>query len=335
MVTIPAGAREVLVKITARTSDGVEASWDFVFTVDRQPPRMRTVKIFYRDEEKEAWKEMPKEEWRGNFWRIEVEPSEQLQAASANILYATIAGKAVVGKSAAGESELVFTATLSSNWREVAVEGTSKDFSSQDEISCLLKMQDLAGWQNSINLGKWKAVKAQEQRVFQLRSKPDQNLTEDDVKDIIKQYGFYCSDYEWTKKWSNPKGNGIANDFIPQQNGEVTFDRTTNLIWQQSGSPDRLTFEQVHKYVEGLNRQKFAGFSDWRLPTLEEAMSLITPNKQRALHIDEKFDHRQGWIWTSDMLITSVWVVDFAEGSCYVRHPAGPNGYVRVVRSTE
>jgi len=40
-----------------------------------------------------------------------------------------------------------------------------------------------------------------------------------------------------------------------------------------------MTYEKVQAYIAQLNRANFGGYSDWRLPTLEEAMCLMEPIK--------------------------------------------------------
>ena len=55
-------------------------------------------------------------------------------------------------------------------------------------------------------------------------------------------------------------------------------------------------------YIDDINRQDFGGFSDWRLPTLKEAMSLMEPaGNQNGLHISSIFDPVQDEIWTHDI----------------------------------
>ena len=49
-----------------------------------------------------------------------------------------------------------------------------------------------------------------------------------------------------------------------------------DLLWEQSGSEYPLTWPEAGVYVQGLNRNRFAGRSDWRLPTVDELCSLIT-----------------------------------------------------------
>ncbi|MBV6506486.1 MAG: hypothetical protein ILNGONEN_02063 [Syntrophorhabdaceae bacterium] len=339
IVPIPAGAREVQVKITARNSDGVEASRDFTFTVDREPPRVRTKKIFYRDDEKEAWKEMPNDEWRGNFWRIEVEPSEPLQGASVNIR-PRFSNPDLSQISSVGADDV--SGSLAKDGREAAfLQATSEKYKIAEEVECTLRLQDLAGWQSMINLGKWEVAKAQAeikptiQLPIKLRSMPDENLTEDEVRSMIKKYDLFCNDkYEYS--WSNPKGKGIIHNFVSQQNGQVVLDRATGLMWQQSGSTDNVPFEWVKSYIENLNRQKFAGFRDWRLPTLEEAMSLMMDSAQSGnLYISPIFNPKQFWIWTADKLSAgSEWAVFFDDGYCDCYNFVGGN-FVRAVRNAQ
>lgn len=113
-------------------------------------------------------------------------------------------------------------------------------------------------------------------------------------------------------------------------------DDATGLMWQQSGSPNYMKYAAAEQYVQKLNNQRFAGYSDWRLPTLEEAMSLMeTSQKNGELYIDPVFDKMVYWIWTTDKKSAGVvWFVDFDFGYCddyYVDNEV--HCYVRAVRS--
>jgi len=120
-----------------------------------------------------------------------------------------------------------------------------------------------------------------------------------------------------------------------ERNGvKLVIDHTTALTWQQGGSKGYMDFAAAQRYTQQLNREKFAGYSDWRLPTLEEAMSLMEPEqKSRSLYIDPVFDETQRWIWTADQLASGrAWVVDFSTGYCDYNYLLS-YGNVRAVRS--
>jgi hypothetical protein len=150
-------------------------------------------------------------------------------------------------------------------------------------------------------------------------------LLEDDVKQMLVQQDFY--DYHWNKS-----GEGQVHDFEKQRNGKVVLDRATGLMWQRAGSTDRMPHADAQQYIRQLNAQEFAGFSDWRLPTLEEAMSLMEPRWVDGLYIDPIFDKSQKWIWTADRAsANAVWVVGFLIGHCYPEETADTS--VRAVRA--
>lgn len=119
---------------------------------------------------------------------------------------------------------------------------------------------------------------------------------------------------------------------LEREGKKLVLDQTTGLLWQQAGSDDTMVYKDAEKYVRELNRKRFAGYDNWRLPTLEEAMSLMEPKKHGELYLDRVFHHKQRWIWTSDhQSERAAWVVYFSYGHCNLTHVDG-NYCVRVVR---
>ena len=166
-----------------------------------------------------------------------------------------------------------------------------------------------------------------------LRSSPINKLSDANVKVMLRKHDFYCKDGYWSREFSNSDGRGLENEFQTQKNDQVVFDAATALTWQQSGFWNKVTFKEAERYIQGINSEKYAGFSDWRLPTLEEAISLVEPKKNEAgLYIDSVFDKTQTWIWTSDKKsLTFAWVVQFDYGFCW-DVPDNSDPFVRAVR---
>jgi len=80
---------------------------------------------------------------------------------------------------------------------------------------------------------------------------------------------------------------------------EIVVDRATSLVWQRQGSRYPLTFAGAHTYVEALNGHEFAGRRQWRLPTVNELLSLLPDDDGRVL-FTESLDRPVKWVWSCD-----------------------------------
>ena len=100
---------------------------------------------------------------------------------------------------------------------------------------------------------------------------------------------------------------------------KIVIDHATGLMWHQSGSSVNVCWKRAKKWVIKLNENGYAGFKDWRLPTLEETVSLLEPSaKNGNQFIDPAFDKTQSSVWTCDSNISSsslsldrAWSVNF------------------------
>ncbi|MDQ1331874.1 MAG: eukaryotic-like serine/threonine-protein kinase [Thermodesulfobacteriota bacterium] len=107
----------------------------------------------------------------------------------------------------------------------------------------------------------------------------------------------------------------VENDFTVAAEGTVA-DRATGLLWQQSGSEYPMTWEKARAYIDKLNESGSGGRTDWRLPTIDELMSLLvrTPHGDEYC-IEPVFDRNQKWLWSSDRRsFTSAWYVSVEMG---------------------
>ena len=147
---------------------------------------------------------------------------------------------------------------------------------------------------------------------IELRAQPVGNLSAEQVKKMLKAKDLFDSDY-------NKAGKGLHLQYeLKEQDGEkLVLDSLTGLTWQQSGSSNYMDYANAKEHIDELNAKQFAGYNDWRLPTMEEAMSLMEPKKHDELFLDSVFDRKQRWIWTADQTgASSAWVVFFYGGLC-------------------
>jgi len=127
----------------------------------------------------------------------------------------------------------------------------------------------------------------------------------------------------------------IVHDYEPRTiNGDIiVIDNSTGLMWHQSGSSKSVKFAIAKQMVGDLNNRRYAGYDNWRLPTVEEAASLLESNKTNDLYIDPVFDSKQLWIWTNDRYGSDrAWFVYFRHG-CVEWNCIGFGSHVRPVRS--
>ncbi len=136
-----------------------------------------------------------------------------------------------------------------------------------------------------------------------------ETLAEAPVRNMIRQKGFY------DRRWN--KSGGFPNRFkLKTISGDpIVTDSVTGLTWHQSGTPLPLDYKEAQRWLINLNKEIYAGYSDWRFPTLEEALSLMErkaiqqkpteaekkgERKSKKYHIDPIFSSGQYSTWTGD-----------------------------------
>jgi hypothetical protein len=152
-------------------------------------------------------------------------------------------------------------------------------------------------------------------------------LSNDKINSMLVKHGFY-------DKIRNASGKGIVHKYEPQAIADavVVLDHATDLMWQKGGSEDPMTLADAENYISRLNAERFAGFSDWHLPTLEEAMSLMEPQAYNELYIAQVFQMGVTFIWTVDRTTDGRgWVLYFYDGILTPEN-VNFNAWVRAVR---
>lgn len=150
-------------------------------------------------------------------------------------------------------------------------------------------------------------------------------LSEDELPELIRRYGFFDSKY-------NPEGR--FETFLVDNGDALTVtEEVTGVMWQRQGC-DIGSMRRIQAYLDDTNREGFADFSDWRLPTLEEAMSLMQPTpNDKDQYIHPCFSHHQPFIFVAQQRQPGgYWFVDYKQATAFWASGTIPGGFGRLCR---
>ncbi len=117
-------------------------------------------------------------------------------------------------------------------------------------------------------------------------------------------------------------------------NGDGTVtDTTSGLMWSKEDVGDRQSWEPADKACRALT---LAGFSDWRLPTRAELLTLLDDTRHEpAIDVSAFPTCKSNWYWTGTPAAwdpSCAWIVLFDFGyASSLRRSYG--AFVRAVRS--
>lgn len=181
--------------------------------------------------------------------------------------------------------------------------------------------------QRRANEGKWPALVIPE-RAVELRSRP-RNANIEEVDGAVIKYNFSVGD---------ARSDGcFINAFHQNLDGTVT-DYATGLIWKRKPS-SAVSRSDADVYIRSLNESKYAGYSDWRIPTTEEMASLIDSYRStKNSYIDSYFFRKLGVNYmTSDTYryegVDRVWIVNSFVRSVSISSRSDEPAHVLAVRS--
>lgn len=153
-----------------------------------------------------------------------------------------------------------------------------------------------------------------------------QTLQGKDVSSIIEKTNFFDSQ-------RNPTGY-FPNFLVDNKDGLTVSDKVTGLMWQRAGL-DITSLRKMRGYVEAMNKSHFAGFNDWRLPTMEEALSLLEPQmNDKEIHLHKCFSKEQPFIFLADKRDPGgYWFCDFKQGTVFWASGTIPGAFGRLCRN--
>ncbi|MBD3306373.1 DUF1566 domain-containing protein [candidate division KSB3 bacterium] len=168
-----------------------------------------------------------------------------------------------------------------------------------------------------------------------LRSTPAA-LTSAEIVQMIREHGFH-----------HPAATGVLSESITgnmshQYEGhtlagdKIVVDYATGLMWQQAAA-DFVPGADVQRHIERMNGLAYAGFSDWRLPTIAELASLLEPPAPDTPldFIAPVFEVPLWFCLSADTVPgaeASVWVVSFEDGYI-LDHTPQDDFYILLVRA--
>lgn len=96
---------------------------------------------------------------------------------------------------------------------------------------------------------------------------------------------------------------------------QVLVDKATGLAWQQSGSPYPMSWPEARQYVQQLSNKGAGGYEGWRLPTMNELLSLLNPPSLKSFCLGPLFSDVQKCLWSADTRSgRAAWVLDLEMG---------------------
>ena len=158
-----------------------------------------------------------------------------------------------------------------------------------------------------------------------LRSAP-RTFEDHEIGPLVKQGNFYDILHN--------RDGSFTNYFVDNNDNLTVTDKTSNLMWMRHGC-DINSIRTIARWIDELNRDNFGGHSDWRLPTIEEGLTLLEKNKNnRGLYLHPCFSVGQPFIFTADQRQPGGrWFIDFTHSRVYWGSAFNPGGFGRVCRS--
>jgi len=119
------------------------------------------------------------------------------------------------------------------------------------------------------------------------------------------------------------------------RDGDIVTDSISKLQWQDNAIGEKMEWQEAIDYCE--NTLKLGGYSDWRLPNINELKSIVDRGRYNPAIVNgfENTSSNYYWSSTSSKSYSNyAWIVLFSGGRVYSNNKSN-NYYVRCVRAGE
>jgi uncharacterized protein DUF1566 len=150
-------------------------------------------------------------------------------------------------------------------------------------------------------------------------------INDDEIAAVLKKGNFFEAEL-------NPEGR-FENSLVDSGDGLTVVDQHTGLMWQRGGL-DITAVRTMNRNIEKLNKENFAGHNDWRMPTMEEAMSLMEPERNsKGTYLHLCFSKEEPFIFVAAKRQPGgYWFVDFKQGRAFWSSGTIPGAFARLCR---
>jgi hypothetical protein len=158
-----------------------------------------------------------------------------------------------------------------------------------------------------------------------------------------ENYNWTLNSYDGHNVWQKRTENGYVRcvsgnshyediQFERDNSKEIVKDLTHNLMWVDGSETVGKSWSEAISYCKNLN---YGGYSDWRLPTIEELYSITDQRKSSNPFANSEFRNIKSyayWSSTEDNKYTSYsWSLHFGNGYGYYNVQSS-SYYVRCLR---
>ena len=132
-------------------------------------------------------------------------------------------------------------------------------------------------------------------------------------------------------------GSAVWADFIRDDTAEIVTDTQKHLQWQDNNTRI-LPTGNWEKALKDCTSLQLGGFTDWRLPNINELISITNYSLQKDITQEVFRVTFKRYYWSSTTVVNSdanAWAINFGDGLSHNPHKSQAYHAIRCVRTAE